>query len=67
MMSVIALDDIASFLRLKDTTNTCIHMQNNLILAGFLQCNGGKFEEAEDFKCVFFAYCVFETKYTEQK
>ena len=23
------------------------------LLAGFLQCNGGKLEEAEDFKCVF--------------
>ena len=25
-------------------------------------CNGGKFEEAEDFKCVFIVYCVLESK-----
>ena len=25
---------------------------------GFPQCNGGKLEEAEDFKCVFVVYCV---------
>ena len=23
------------------------------LLSGFLQCNGGKLDEAEDFKCVF--------------
>ena len=32
------------------------------ILLGFLQCNGGKLEEAEDFKCVFVVYCVLESK-----
>ena len=26
------------------------------LLAGFFQCNGGKLEEAEDFKCVFVVY-----------
>ena len=28
-------------------------MQNSPTIAGFLQCNGGKLEEDEDFKCVF--------------
>ena len=32
------------------------------LLAGFLQCNGEKLEEAEDFKCVFAVYCVLESK-----
>ena len=30
--------------------NLCDTVQ---LLAGILQCNGGKLEEAEDFKCVF--------------
>ena len=29
-----------------------------LVLAGDLQCNGGKLEEVEYFKCVFVVYCV---------
>ena len=32
------------------------------VLAGVLQCNGGKLEEAEDFECVFVIYCVLESK-----
>ena len=47
------------------------------LLVGILQCNGGKLEEAEDFKCVFccllcvriedfkcvfVVYCVLESK-----
>ena len=47
-----ALDGITSFLRLKDVTNTC----KRIISAGILQCNGGKLEEADDFKCVFVVY-----------
>ena len=31
------------------------------LLAVIIQCNGGKLEEAEDFKCVFFVYCVLES------
>ena len=31
------------------------------IVAGVLQCNGSKLEKAEDFKCVFFVYCVLES------
>ena len=39
--------------------NLCDTVQ---LLAGFLQCNGGKLEEAEYFKCVFVVKCVFESK-----
>ena len=56
MMSFIALDGVTSFICLKD-----VHLQTHLnvcdtfqLLAGIIQCNGGKLEEAEDFKCVFF-------------
>ena len=44
MRSVVVLDRVMSFLRLKDTTYSCKR---------FLHCNGVKLEEAEDFKCVF--------------
>ena len=37
--------------------NVCDTVQ---LLVGFLQCNGIKLEEAEDFKCVFVVYCVLE-------
>ena len=39
--------------------NICKTVQ---LLAGFLQYNGGKVEEVEYSKCVFFVYCVFESK-----
>ena len=32
------------------------------LLAGIIQCNGGKLEEAEDLKCVFLVNCVFKSK-----
>ena len=32
------------------------------VLAGVLQRNGEKLEEAEDFECVFVVYCVLESK-----
>ena len=35
-------------------------MLNSPTIAGFLQCNGRKLEEAEAFKCVFVIYCVFK-------
>ena len=47
--SVMSLDVVTSFSRLKDVTNTCNIVQ---VLAGFPHCNYGKLEEAEDFKCV---------------
>ena len=65
MTSVVALDGVTSFLRLNDVTNRCVHVNvcdTVHLLAGFFQCNGGKLEEAEDFKCVFFVYCVLEWK-----
>ena len=38
---------------LKTHVNVCETVRR---LAGFLQCNGGKLEEAEDFKSVFIIY-----------
>ena len=39
--------------------NICDTVQ---LLAGFFQCNGGKFNKAEDLKCVFVVYRVLESK-----
>ena len=66
MTSFMMLYGVTPFLRLKDVTNTCKHMRCSQtigvvkLLAGTLQCNGGKLEESEDFKCVFVVYCVLE-------
>ena len=38
-----------------------VHVNACDVLVGVLQCNGGKLEEAEDFKCVFAVYCVLES------
>ena len=51
-----ALDDVTSFLRLKDVTITCLLMLNSpttFVLVGLFQCNGGKLEKTEGFKSVF--------------
>ena len=58
MTSVVALDGVKSFLCLKYATYSCKHMPHR----GFLQCNGGKLEEAADFKGVYVVYCVLESK-----
>ena len=55
MTSLMALDGVTSFLRLKDVTITCKGMRRSLRI-------GGKLEEAEDFECVFVVYCVLESK-----
>ena len=39
--------------------NICDTVQ---LLAEFPLKNGGKLEEAEDFKCIFVDYCVLESK-----
>ena len=62
MTSFMALDGVTSFLRLKDLTITCKRMRRSLSMAGVLQCNSGKLEVAEDFKCVFVVYCMLESK-----
>ena len=62
MTSFMMLDGVTSFLRLKNVTNTCKRMRCSLSIGGVLQCNGGKLEEAEDFKCVFVVYFVLESK-----
>ena len=56
MTSVMALDVQHRFKALKKLqihVNVCDAVQ---LLTGFLQCNGGKLEEAEYFKCVFVVY-----------
>ena len=60
MMSSMALDGVTSFLRLKDVINTVNVCDTVQLLAGILQCNGRKLEEAEYFKCVFIVYCELE-------
>ena len=64
MTSFMALDDVTSFYAWKTLqihVNVCDVVY---VLVGVLQCNGGKLEEAEYFKCVFVVYCVIESKYT---
>ena len=58
MTSGMALDGVTSFSCIKDVCETV------LLLEGFLQCNGGKLEEAEDFslKLNHIVYCEFESK-----
>ena len=53
MTSFMALEGVASFLRLKDVTITCKRMQSSLCIGGSSSVQGGKLEEAEDFECVF--------------
>ena len=62
MTSVMALDGVTLFLYLKDVTNSSKRMRPVQLLAGILQSNGGKLEEAEDFKYVFVVYCMLESK-----
>ena len=60
MTSFVVLDGVTSFLRLMDVTHSCKYICDTVhLFAGFLQYNGGKLEEAEDFKCVFVIYFVF--------
>ena len=56
MTSFMALDVVTSFLRLKDVTNTCKLMRRDLSFGGNSSVQGGKLEEAEDFKFVFVIY-----------
>ena len=58
MTSIVALDGVTSFLRLKDVTYSCKRMRHSPTIGRISSFNGGKLEEAEDFKCVFVVYCV---------
>ena len=60
MISVVVLDGVTSFLRLKDATYLCKLCHTVQLFEGFLQCHDGKLEKAEDLKCVFVVYCVLE-------
>ena len=62
MTSVMALEGVTSFLRLKDFAIKCKYVRHSPTMAGFLQCYCDKLEEADNFKCVFVVYCVFESK-----
>ena len=62
MTSVMALGGVTSFLRLKYVTHTYKVCDTVQLFAGVHQFNSGTLEEAEDFKCVFVVYCVFESK-----
>ena len=60
LAAILGLDRLTSLLRL-------LHIHVNLcdtvpLLAGFVQSNERKLEEAEDFKCVFVIFCVLESK-----
>ena len=61
MTSFMTLDGVTSFLRLKTLQIRVNECDVVLVLAGVLQCNGGKLEEAEDLKyrdhtCFFMHY-----------
>ena len=62
MTSFMALDGVTSFLRLKDVTNTCKRMRRGLSIGGSSSVQGGKLQEAEDFKFVFAVYCALKSK-----
>ena len=56
---VICCWKMTSFMPLDGFTSLQIHVNECnvvLVLVRVLQCNGGKLEEAEDFKCVFVVY-----------
>ena len=62
MTSFMALDGLISFLRLKDVIDTCKRMRRGLSIGGSSSVQGGKLEEAEDFKFVFVVYCAIKSK-----
>ena len=62
MKSIMVLDGVTSFLRLKSVTNTSKGMRHCPTIGGVLQCNGEKLEGVQDLKCVFIVNCVLESK-----
>ena len=56
-----ALDGVTSFLPLEDVTITRKRMRRSLSIGGSTSVQWQKFEEAQDFKCVFVVYCVLES------
>ena len=53
MTSFMVLDNVTSFLRMKDVTNINKRMQHSPTIGGNFQCNSGKLKEADNYKCVF--------------
>ena len=62
MTSVVALDGLTSFLRLKYATYSCKRMRHSPTIGAIYLVQWQKLEEAGDFKCVFVVYCVLESK-----
>ena len=62
MASVMALDGVTSFLRLKEVKNKWKRMRHSPTIGGIVQCNGGKLEEDKAFECVFVVNCLLESK-----
>ena len=62
MTSLMGLDGVTSFLRLKDVTITCKGMRRSLRIGGSSSVQWWKVGKAEDFECVFVVYCVLESK-----
>ena len=62
MTSLMALDGVTSFLRLKDVTITCKGMRRSLRIGGSSSVQWRKVGKAEDFECVSVVYCVLESK-----
>ena len=62
MTSFMALDGVTSFYAWKTLQLRVSIYDVVQVLAGVLQCNGGKMEEAEGVECVFVVYCVKNRK-----
>ena len=62
MTSLMSLDGVTSFLRLKDVTISCKRMRRSLSIGGSSSVQWRKVGGAEDFECVFVVYCVLESK-----
>ena len=62
MTPFMMLNGVTSFLCLKDVTKACKHKQRSLSIGCSSSVQWRMLEEAEDFKCVFVVYFVFESK-----
>ena len=62
MTSVMVLDGVTPFLSLKALQIHVNIWDTVQLVAGIIQCNGRKLEEAEDFKCVLPIHCELESK-----
>ena len=63
MTSLMASDGVTLFYACKTLQIHVNECDIVYVMIGVLQCNSGKLEEPENFKCVFVVYCVLESKY----